>query len=273
MAEKITIEGKHVSLTSNNSTADTHTTSVQQFVEGIVESTVCGLSSEPLPDNIKWCVQCHKLTICIVQLTPEMRWIKWLADDSPHPFGPGATYVERQLATPYVVLKVPFWGQRIVPRIEVFYRNHPLESLEGDGGALFWPNLYNVSVNAYDCTAWYCSQHLAEARVCTKLQAGLNAVVHHLFGGGFNASSEAHEGLSTLGLCVKENVDPRVTDVKRWAEASKQDPRFVFKVNWKPTGLSVMDLVERELKFHKLSAYPQNVRAVGNIVLRRAKPK
>jgi hypothetical protein len=272
-AEKIIMEGQDARLTSDDKSAGTHSLSLEQFVEGIVESTVRGLSPEPLPDNVKWCVECHSLSIYIVQLTPQVRWIKWLDDNSPEPYGPGAVYAEHRLATPYVVLKVPFWGPRIVPRIEVFYRNRPLESLDGDGGALFWPNLYNVSVNAYRCTAWYCSQHLPEARVRTKVQAGLNAVVHHLFGGGFNASSEAHEGLSTFGLCVQEKLDPRITDVQRWAEATRKDPRFVLGVEWKPTGLTVKDLIERELKFHKLSARPQNTQALGTILLRKAKPK
>jgi hypothetical protein len=130
-----------------------------------------------------------------------------------------------------------------------------------------------VSVHAYECTAWYCSQFLSEARVRTKLQTGLDAVVHHLFGGGFNSSSEAHEGLSTFGLCVKENVDPRITNVSRWEEASKQDPRFVLNVKWKPTGLTVKDLIERELKFHNLTSVPRSVQTLGTIVLRKAKPR
>jgi hypothetical protein len=272
MAEKITIEGKHVCLTGDSKTAGTHTVPVKQFIDGVMESTVQGLTPESLPDNIKWIVRSHKLTLCILQLTPEVRWMKWVAPNSPVPFGPGATYVEHRLATPYVVLKVPFLGQRIVPRIEVFYRNHSLDQ-DGIDGALFWPNLYNVSAHAYECTAWYCSQHLPEARAKTTLRDGLNAVVHHLFGGGFNASSEFNEGLSTFGLCAKENVDRRVTDVNRWAEATLQDPRFVLEVDWKPTGLTVKDLIERELKFHKLAAYPESVQAMGTIILRSSKSK
>jgi hypothetical protein len=273
MAEKITIEGNSVSLTSNNKTAGTHSIAVPLLVEGVVESTVSGLTPEPLPDNIKWPVRIQKLSIYILELTPQVRWIKWLAPDSPLPFGPGATYVEHRLATPYVVLKVPFLGRRIVPRIEVFYRNEPLRNLDGDGGALFWPNLFNVSVNAYQCTAWFCSQYLPEARGAESVQAALNAVVHHLFGGGFNASSEAHEGQSTYALCVKEKIDPKITDVKRWEKASTEDPRFVLDVKWKSAGLTVGELIARELKFHKLSASPQNAQALGNIVIRKSKPK
>lgn len=270
MTERITIEGEFAHL--SNATTGTHSIPVERFVEGIADTMIHGLTPEPLPDNVKWFIRCGNLTVCIVQLTPKLRWIKWLADDSPQPFGPGAVYVDRQLATPYVVLKVPFRGQRIVPRIEVFYRNEPLESLAGEDGALYWPNLYNVSVNAYHCTAWYCSQYLPKLHAPIRIQTGLDEVAHHLFSAGFNASSEFHEGLSTFGLYAKENSDPRVSDVKNWEAASIQDPCFVLKVKWKPTGLTVKDMIERELKFHQAPATPKCARALGNILLRKAKP-
>jgi hypothetical protein len=270
-AERITIEGQKVTLTPDQKSGG-HSITVEHFVDGLNEASAHGLFPEPLPDNVKWLVRCHKLTLYILQLLPEMRWIKWLAKDSPKPFGPGAMYDEYPLATPYVVLKVPFWSHRSVPRIEVFYRNQPLTNWDGDGGALFWPNLYNVSVNAYRCTAWFCSQYLAEARARTSLQAALHGVVHHLFG-PFNASSEFHEGMSTFSLCAKEKIDPRVTDVTRWSEASREDPKFVLNVNWKPTGLTVHDLIVRELKFHKLSSGLKNVQALGSILLQQSKPK
>ncbi len=133
MTERITIEGRQVSLASGNTSGDVYSISIEQFIEGLIESMVRGLTPEPVPGNVRWLVQRQNLTLCIVELTPEVRWIKWLADNSPVPFGPEALYAEHRLATPYVVLKVPFWGQRIVPRIEVFYRNQPLESLDGDG--------------------------------------------------------------------------------------------------------------------------------------------
>jgi hypothetical protein len=271
MAEKITLEGQMACLTGE--TAGNHTIPLCRFAEGVAESTVRGLTSEPLPDNVKWFVECGKLRICIVELTPQVRWIKWLADKSPQPFGPEATYTEYRLATPYVVLKVPFWGRHIVPRVEAFYRNERLQSADDKGGELFWPNLYNVSVNAYDCTAWYCSQYLSVSRTPGPIQTGLDEIAHHLFGGGFNASSEAHEGQSTFSLCKQKKVDARVTDVHRWAEASEQDPRFVLGVKWKTTGLTVRELIDRELKFHNIAVAPQTAQALGNILLRKSKPK
>jgi hypothetical protein len=270
MAEKLTLQGKEACLSGGSGD---HVILAPQFAEAVAAATLHGLTPEPAPDNTKWLARCGKLKVCIVQLTPQRRWIKWISDDSPVPFGPGATYAEYSLATPYVVLKVPFWDRHIIPRIEVFYRNRPLTKWDGKGGELFFPNLLNVSVHAYECVAWFCSQHLAAAGKAVSMQKAVDAVVHHLFGGGFNASSEMHEGLSAFGLCVREKVDERVTEVQRWAEASRHDPRFVLSVEWKTTGLTIKDLVERELKFHNLAPAPQTAAAMGNILLSTIKPK
>ncbi len=269
MSEQITIRGDQAELVDDM--AGFYSIPVEKMSEGIADSTVQGMTREPVPDNVKWHIRAGRLSIFIVQLTPEVRYIKWLADDSPAPFGPEATYVHRCLATPYVVLKVPFLGQRIIPRIEVFYRNRPIKNL--DRTRLYWPNLYNVSVNAYECTAWYCSQHLHELRRPLKYQTGLEAISHHLFGGGFNASSEHHEGLSTFGLYAQGKADPRITDVKRWEEASRENPRFVLSVKWQSAGLTVKELLDRELAFHNTPTTPRSAAELGNIILRKAKPK
>ena len=39
-----------------------------------------------------------------------------------------------------------------------------------------------------------------------------------------------------------------MTDVGRWQEATKQNPRFVLDVEWKPVGMSVRALLLRQLK-------------------------
>lgn len=271
MAEIITIEDKQVQL--RDGASDVHTMPVEAFVKGVSDSTLHGMTDEPIPDSTKWLVRCASLVVCILQLTPELRWMKWLADNSPQPYGPEAVYTDRRLATPYVILKVPFWGRRLLPRIELFYRNQALTTLDGEGGALYWPNLYNVSVNAYNCTAWYCSQYLRERRTLVGIAEGCDAVVHDFAGGKFNASSEHHEGLSTFGLCAQQRVDPRVTDVARWEAESQRDPKFVLGVKWKSTGLTVKGLLERELAFSRVAPLAQNAQALGNILLRKPKAK
>jgi hypothetical protein len=226
---------------------------VKDLVETVHRVGVHGLHGEPLADNVKWCVTRDKLTVLIVEQKPMLRCITWIDPKSEIPFGDEATYRTYRLETPFVVLKVPFLAGRIVPMCELFYRTAPLTGLEDE---LCWPNLLNVSPEAYGCTAWLCTQKLSKnmetllARrrlLPTTLTGQLDALVTHLWGGGFNRSSEAHEGQSAFQKAIEDEVDPRVTDVERWQQASTETPGFMLDVKWKPTGLTVGTLIQKQL--------------------------
>jgi hypothetical protein len=197
-----------------------------------------------------------------------LRVIQWISDESPVPFGPEATARPRRLATPYVILKVPFRRKRIQHRVEVFYRTQPLQSLRGPGGQLSWPNLLNVSPRAHGCLCWFCTQYLEQEGPLRGITAGLDAVTHHLWGGQFNFSSEAHEGQSCFSKARDEGIDPRVTDIDRWEAASLADPRFVLHVNWAATGCDVQTLVLSELSAQGLEPYPNSLSHLATQVLR-----
>jgi hypothetical protein len=271
MAESIIIEGKLAKLSTSRGAE--HQLELQDFCEAVAEATVQGFEDEPNPDHVVWNVRCGALRVCIAQLKPELRLVRWLRSDSPVPFGPGSLTSQRQLATPYVILKVPFLRGRLVPRVEVFYRTDPLRSKEGPGGALCFPNLFNVSPHAYDCISWFCTQYLPARSLPPETAPCLDAIIHHLWGGDFNASSEEHEGQSTFGLTVRQQIDQRVASVERWEAESQKDPRFVLNVPWLDAGVNVCQLIERELKFHRVASSPASVRVLGNLVLRRSRPK
>jgi hypothetical protein len=244
--ERITLRDGEAQVTGGDG-ASTRAT-LSGFSRGITHASVVGLDDESIPDHVKWQVRCSQLTVCIVELSPALRPLKWIDEQhSPVPFGPNATYQERRLATPYVVLKVPFLKGRLVSRVELFYRNGPLRRLDDE---LYWCNLLNVSPNAYGCTAWVCIQYLKSERIGSGITNGLDALVHHLWGGGLNRSSEEHEGSSAFSKCQQDAVDPRVTDVERWEAESVLDPRFVLGVPWKPAGMTVRRLIESELNYH-----------------------
>lgn len=255
MAERITLEGTKAHVTGGDG-ADIQT-DVGSFARTLFNGFVHGMDEEALADDVKWRVTNNKATVCIVELKPQLRRLLWIADDSPVPYGPTAVYKERRLATPYIVLKVVFLNGKIVPRAELFYRNEPLRNLDDP---LYWPNLLNVSPNAHGCTAWVCTQYLGSEKQAPGVTGGLDALVHHLFGGGFNRSSEAHEGSSGFSKAKADKIDPRVTDVNTWEKESEKDPRFVLGVAWKPVGLTVRQLLETEFqrlggvrKFDKVS--------------------
>ncbi len=271
MTERIVIEDKQVRLETSG--GQSVNVSVQQFSTSVGESVIHGLTDEPIAYNTRWHVRCGPAEVCIVQLNPELRWIKWLSPDSPVPFGPEATSVDRCLATPFVILKVPFRRGRIVSRIEVFYRNEPLSLIHGPGGALFFPNLLNVSPWSHDCTSWFCSQYLGKAMTQSGIEPGLDAVVHHLFGGSFNASSEEHEGESTFSLAGRKKLDRRATDVLRWEEASRQDPSFVLQVKWLPAEVDVKKIILHELQMQRVPLAPHTLAELGNLMVRKARPR
>lgn len=266
MPDKITIENDQVRLSDGQRTAAV--VKVPEFSQAICHHTVRGMQPQPLADNLKWRIDCRTTSIAVVELKPELRWIRWISDDSPVPYGPEATMQDHKLATPYVVLFVPFRRGRVVHRVQLFYRNRPLEGLDGPGGTLYWPNLLNVSPHANGCLAWCCTQYL-DVRAARDFNAGLQTVINHLWGGQFNRSSEAHEGQSTFSKAVADQVDPRVTNVARWQAASEADPDFILSVDWQSTGKSVRDVLQRELARQRVKPAPGTVEDLMTLTLKQ----
>ena len=269
MAERIVIEGNQAHI--YNGQPDPIVLPLEVFVRNVANYTLQGVEPDPRPDNSAWLARCGAAALAIVDLKPELRWINWIAADSPASYGPNVKTTERRLATPYVVLSIPFRDGRVMPRVQVFYRNEPLRGLDGEGGTLYWPNLLNVSPNAYGCTAWFCTQYLPVREIPLGIAAGISEVVHHLWGGSFNRSSEEHEGKSTFSKAVEESVDPRVTDVDRWEAESAKDPRFVLSVNWKSTGITVGQLINSEMRVLQVKPAPTTAQELVTISLRSQK--
>jgi hypothetical protein len=242
MAEKIVLEGSQARVTGGVG-AEVHA-DLTAFIHHLCQENLQGYDPEALADNVKWKVVSGPATVCIVELKPQLRRLMWIDPKSPVPYGAGATYKERRLATPYIVLKVPFLKGKIIGRAELFYRNEPLRSLDDQ---LYWSNLLNVSPNAYGCIAWVCTQYLGTEKMAPGITGGLDALVHHLFGGGFNKSSERHEGASAFSKAQSDKLDLRVTDVDRWEAESVKDPRFVLSIPWRPIGMTVGQLIHAEL--------------------------
>ncbi|MFQ5654498.1 MAG: hypothetical protein ACE5GW_07185 [Planctomycetota bacterium] len=241
-------------------------------IEAVRKHSVHGLEEEPLPHGVRWRVRCGPTTIFIFEMEPCLRRISWLRPDSPFPFGGRALYADFRVATPLVVLKVPFRDGKIQPRCELFYRNTPLEGLESK---LYWSNLLNVSPNSFAVTAWVCTQFLGAELKKARAKSGkpltvnrqIDLFVEHLWGGSFNLSSEIHEGTSCFSKAVKDKVDPRVTDIERWQAASVEDWRFILGVKWKRTPLTVGSLIDKELAFYEQPLDLADTSELTNVIL------
>ncbi len=243
-AERIVIEGDQARVEGGDGVG--LSARLDAFLQRVRQSSVQGFDEQPLPkNNLLWKVEVADVTICILEEDPALRRLEWLDPKSPAPVGPEAKYIPRKLATPYVILKVVFRGGHVLGRVELFYRNSPLRHLDDE---LYWSNLYNVSPHSYGCTASVCTQYLHKEPLQAGIHSVLQAIANHLWGGGFNKSSDLSEGSSCWTKACQDEVDPRVTDLSKWERESIQDPRFILDIPWKPTGLTVRSLIELELQ-------------------------
>lgn len=256
----ITIQQNTVKMVSPE--GKTKKVSVSQFVEAIRGNT-----SQPtiLPSGIKTVIHRGKAMILVHQSPPEVRSLKWIANDSPSKFGPGTTYRTVRIGLPYVITmalfaNTPQNGWELTHGNECFFRNAPLEDHDDE---LYFPALLNCSKFPEDVQqekpqAWICTQFLQmemgrlkqENNINKRIQLSINALARCLFDSGFNQSSESHEGSSWFN--ESKNVDRRINTVEDWERATEQDPLFVLEVPWLSTKMTLWDMADRIVKLHRL---------------------
>ena len=211
-----------------------------------------------LPDGVKAVLGFGSVTVYVVQVPPRLHRLSWITDDSPadHPGDSpeGVRYEEVTLALPYVVVLAAFQRARngewyLSDANECFFRNDCLKSLDD---RLCYPALLNVSKFSPSDgkpLAWLCTQYLdrrklrRERNENRRARGSIEALLQTLFGTGFNRSSERHEMASWFGESRK--VDPRISTVQCWQEASRDDPLFVLDVPWLDTGKTVRQVAAR----------------------------
>jgi hypothetical protein len=197
-----------------------------------------------LPDGVKFYDWRPPLLVVVHQLPPHVRQFRWIADDSPEPYGEGVVYRKVRLSIPYAVTFAVYAqqgaGLYLTDGNELYFRNEPLRCLSDRVG---YPALLNISrVQApLRERAWICTQYLE--RPDEGGWAGqLQALLEHTWNGGFNLSSENHEGASWFGL--SQGAHPDLHPVERWEQASLANDAFALGVPWRPAPLSVGEIVE-----------------------------
>lgn len=204
-----------------------------------------------LPDGVKFIEYREPVLLVVHQLPPHVRQLRWISNDSRAKYGPGTKYRKVRLSIPYAVTFAVFirhGGHLCISAAnELYFRNEPLRS---KGDALGFPAVLNVSriKTPKRQRAWICTQYL-HAQPGSDWTMQLDALLDHTWNGGFNLSSEAHEGASWYG--DSKGIHPSLHPVEKWEQASAADDAFALGVPWKPVPMNVGALMECMFEEHQ----------------------
>jgi hypothetical protein len=207
-----------------------------------------------LPDGLKLIHWRDPLLLLVHQMPPHVRRLRWITDDSPEDFGPGTRYRPVRLSIPYAITLALYQkhaaGLTLTHNNELYFRNEPLRSCDD---RLCYPALLNVSRIAMPrrAKAWICTQHLHYPPQADWTEQ-FRALLEHTWNGGFNRSSERHEGQSFYGDA--KGVHRDLHPVERWEQATARDETFALRVSWKAATLCLSELIDCILEENRQSA-------------------
>jgi len=197
-----------------------------------------------LPDGVKFYDWRPPWFVVVHQSPPHVRQLRWIAPDSPVPYGEGVVYRKVRLSLPYAIALAVYEhvGDALClsQTNELYFRNEPLRSRD-DG--LCFPALLNISriETPLREKAWICTQYL-DYDPTADWSEQLQSLLEHAWNGGFNLSSENHEGASWFGL--SEGAHPDLHSVENWERASAADDAFALTVPWRPSLLSLGQVID-----------------------------
>ena len=226
-----------------------------------------------LPDGVKLLASRGSVTVWVYERPPQVYSLKWIASNSPAPFGRKARYRTVKIALPYLVIMAVFVPGRgnslqLSGYNECFFRRAPLKNPAAD--MLSYPALLNCSkFEPPDGRplSWICTQKLDYTSISsepddnTRMRTALRALLHALLETGYNLSSEHHEASSWFTESV--SIDPRIATIERWERETNKDPLFVLDVPWLTTDLSLEQVIDRI--FAILYATGPKINSAGDI--------
>jgi hypothetical protein len=183
-----------------------------------------------------------RTTGVVVEMPPGPRRVRWIADRSPEPFGPGAQYDDRYLSFPWVVLLLVFDEGELTGFQQAFFRTTAIGSLDD---ALYFTNLLNVA-RGYDQESWVCLVNLESRLGDLSWPERIAAVTEHFWHAAFNRSAEVHEANSYWRSM--RGLDPRLATAAEWEAATRDEPYFTLGVPWKRAPDDVGQTLERMLE-------------------------
>lgn len=260
--ETIIIDGEEVGVVSPEGEA--RSIKLSALIERVAPPLISTCDAV-LPDGVKCVIPIPQGSVLVHQTPPRVHSFEWITNDSPSPYGLGATYRKVSIALPYMIVLAQFEeAPGCLPQLggtsECFFSNRPID-LEGMDTPLLYPALLNCSRFPIDeplhPLAWICVQHLRPVRLTDEtskseaIRKGLQALLHHLLESRFNLSSENHELSSWFSETVKAEVDPRLASIETWEQHSAENPLFALDVPWLPTGHTLNEVVQRMARLRK----------------------
>jgi hypothetical protein len=221
-------------------------TSVQAFVgefrRRCLEQESLALGLTPPGMVVRTVHHRNGVIVFLVEVAPGQRTMQWLQDDSPADFGSRATYHDVEIALPWQYFFIAMTpAGHLWQRSSVYFLTTPLRALDEP---LLEPHFFNCSVEAYGVYCWVCTQHFRREEKRKESHAAFAfAFIDQFFYGGFNASSEVHEGASFWGRNRKRILDRRVRTTTAWEAASKNDPDFALSVPWMQAPRTAADVL------------------------------
>lgn len=250
MADKIIIDGAKLAIeTDEGKKVERPSTMLDEMYKAEFLPLSDGVA---YPDGTKFIEHRGPLMLVAHQRPPHVRQARWIAPDSPSDYGTGTKYGKLRLSFPYSLTLALFQrtgdkGQYCVTaRNELYFSNTPIT---GKDSIVCYPGLLNVSVMKYGKrnATWICTQYLSATggKPDDHWSKTLEHLLDHTWNGGFNLSSEHHEGASWYG---KYKGDKGISPIANWQANSAKDDAFGTKVEWKPAGTvgEIMDAILTE---------------------------
>ncbi|MFV2067662.1 MAG: hypothetical protein ACC645_11855 [Pirellulales bacterium] len=205
------------------------------------------------PDGVKFVDRRPPFLMVVHQLPPHVRSLRWIARDSPVEYGPGTKYRPVRLSIPYAITFALYFERAnrlyLAGANELYFRNEPLRC---HSDRLGYPALLNISRidHGKRLRSWICTQHLQISPDMDWTQQ-LDALLGHTWNGGFNRSSEDHEGSSWYG--ESKDIHKDLHPIEQWENATKANEVFALGVPWKQARLTVGELIDCMLEEHGAS--------------------
>lgn len=232
--------------------------SVEKLLGALRRSAAAELAGVMMPDGFRTFWHAGPVAVLLFEIPFGLHQVNWRVGGAP--FGPECQYEKFIIALPNIELFAPFVlnerGQfRLArKRVEAHVSNTPIREASAK---VYPPPLLNCSkyTNPAEaprkCISWLCTQSLDEAKLAAvkdngaRIRASFRELRRVLLDGGFNLSSDVHEGSSWYTESAK--VVKEICDLNQWQRRSRSDPTWILKQQWIDLGHTAADIATRLL--------------------------